>query len=66
MSIAGTVLRSSRSPYETLSKTRPLRLDADGTRIGGRGVSMIAALSDTWGVRDEIDGKTVWAKLADN
>ena len=48
------------------SKTRPLRLDADGTRIGGRGVAMIAALSDTWGVRDEIDGKTVWAKLAHN
>jgi hypothetical protein len=48
------------------SKTRPLRLDADGTRVGGRGVAMIAALSDTWGVRDEVDGKTVWAKLAHN
>ena len=48
------------------SKTPPLRLDADGTRVGGRGVAMIAALSDTWGVRDEVDGKTVWAKLAHN
>lgn len=31
------------------------------TSIGGRGLQVVEACSTTWGVRDETDGKSVWA-----
>ena len=33
----------------------------DSTR--GRGLQLIATVSDDWGVREELGGKTVWARL---
>ena len=42
----------------------PVRLHPDGVLVGGRGVQLVAALARDWGVRDEADGKTVWAELA--
>jgi anti-sigma regulatory factor (Ser/Thr protein kinase) len=29
----------------------------------GRGLALVAAFSDAWGVRDRVVGKTVWARL---
>lgn len=29
----------------------------------GRGLTLVAALADAWGVRDRVIGKTVWARL---
>jgi anti-sigma regulatory factor (Ser/Thr protein kinase) len=33
-------------------------------RHGGRGISIVAALSSAWDTDPEADGKTIWAKLA--
>ncbi|MGW0736096.1 ATP-binding protein [Streptomyces sp. NPDC002851] len=30
---------------------------------GGRGLRIVAGLTDAWGVRDRAVGKTVWAEL---
>src|SRR5205085_1114031 len=30
------------------------------TDIGGRGLLIVAALADRWGVESEVDGKSVW------
>lgn len=35
----------------------------DPLSTGGRGLSMVAALSESWGVRPEGDGKVVWFTL---
>ncbi|KND39583.1 ATP-binding protein [Streptomyces acidiscabies] len=40
--------------------TPPLLGDEDA----GRGLHLVAALSDTWGVKRNVIGKTVWAHLA--
>jgi hypothetical protein len=32
-------------------------------RHGGRGISIVAALSDAWATDREPDGKTIWATL---
>ncbi len=37
--------------------------DPDLDSPGGRGLHLIDALSESWGVREELDGKTVWARL---
>jgi anti-sigma regulatory factor (Ser/Thr protein kinase) len=42
----------------------PEHLYTDAARQGGRGVRLVAALSNEWGVRVEPDGKTVWAEVA--
>jgi anti-sigma regulatory factor (Ser/Thr protein kinase) len=42
----------------------PERVPANAHRAGGRGVSLIAAISHAWGTRDEVDGKTVWAEVS--
>lgn len=34
--------------------------DPDVEAINGRGLALIAALAETWGIREENDGKTVW------
>jgi anti-sigma regulatory factor (Ser/Thr protein kinase) len=55
----GTVLvevfdRSHRLPY--------LR-DGDPEATAGRGLHIVDQLAATWGVREELSGKTVWARL---
>ena len=39
------------------------RTPTGGKDRGGRGIAIVAGVSDAWGVRDEDDGKTVWARL---
>lgn len=34
--------------------------DPDVEAVNGRGLALIAALAETWGIREENDGKTVW------
>ncbi|MCX5207101.1 ATP-binding protein [Streptomyces sp. NBC_00237] len=42
----------------------PLLCEADPSDTGGRGLALIAAVSDAWGVRqDGEEGKTVWFAL---
>lgn len=36
----------------------------DGTDEGGRGLLLVSALSDKWGVRERDFGKVVWAEFA--
>jgi anti-sigma regulatory factor (Ser/Thr protein kinase) len=43
--------------------TRPRRASPSLTARGGRGLSIIAALADDWGVRGGHDEVTVWAHL---
>ena len=44
------------------SAARPrLYYGPSATRSQGRGLQMVAALSSSWGVTDESDGKSVWA-----
>ncbi len=41
----------------------PLVSDADPESTGGRGLHLIDAVCEKWGVREELEGKTVWARL---
>lgn len=46
------------------SRTPPHRdLHPPPTRAHGRGLHLVAALSSSWGVTDELDGKSVWASF---
>jgi anti-sigma regulatory factor (Ser/Thr protein kinase) len=46
------------------STTAPERLDADAEAPDGRGLTIVAALSDAWGVDRDGLGQCVWARLA--
>lgn len=46
---------------DTQSDKRPY-VCADGQDIGGRGLVLVDALSDAWGVSPEAIGKTVWVE----
>jgi anti-sigma regulatory factor (Ser/Thr protein kinase) len=41
----------------------PRLADAEVDATGGRGLRLIDTVSADWGVREELDGKTVWAQL---
>ncbi len=45
---------------------RDLRLDvgAAGTLAGGRGLLLVEAVADDWGIRPALGGKVVWARFA--
>ncbi|MEV5750837.1 ATP-binding protein [Actinoallomurus sp. NPDC052308] len=45
------------------SMTEPRRTRAALSSLGGRGLSIVEALSDGWGVSHESDSTTVWAEL---
>ena len=47
------------------SFTHPAPAAHNVANLGGRGVRLVAALSNAWGTREEPDGKTVWAELRD-
>ena len=42
------------------STTRPEPAPPDDERPSGRGIMLVAALAQEWGVQEEEDGKTVW------
>lgn len=77
--LASNAVRHARSPFCVSISRSPdaIRIEVrdasfelpeyvrtSAAQTGGRGVCLIAALSRAWGIRDELDGKTVWAELA--
>ncbi|WP_369056068.1 SpoIIE family protein phosphatase [Kineococcus terrestris] len=46
------------------STRHPRERHADEDALGGRGLGIVEAVADAWGVSAEGDGKTVWAELA--
>jgi hypothetical protein len=77
--LASNAVQHARSPFRVsisrpstairievrdASFKRPECIRANPSRAGGRGISMIAAISHAWGTRDEVDGKTVWAEVS--
>ena len=41
----------------------PARVREDPNALDGRGLALVAALSSSWGVRDDPTGKAVWFEL---
>ena len=52
-----------RVEVRDLGAALPERLPPDPSRIGGRGMMIVEALSARWGTAPEEDGKTTWAEL---
>jgi len=50
---------AERRPAHAESAAAP----EDGLAESGRGLLLVAALADEWGVRERVVGKTVWARL---
>jgi two-component sensor histidine kinase len=48
------------------SSERPRQRAADSTEESGRGLALLRALSEQWGVIELDDGKAVWFTLADS
>jgi len=46
------------------SMVPPEHVRGHADRNGGRGISIVAALSDLWDTEPETDGKTIWATMA--
>jgi anti-sigma regulatory factor (Ser/Thr protein kinase) len=46
------------------SASGPRLRPSDASRVGGRGIALVAAIAADWGTRTEPDGKAVWATLA--
>jgi anti-sigma regulatory factor (Ser/Thr protein kinase) len=42
----------------------PRQVGGNADRLGGRGIALVASLSQSWDTRRETDGKTVWATMA--
>jgi anti-sigma regulatory factor (Ser/Thr protein kinase) len=42
---------------------RPIRREAASTSTSGRGLALVEAVADNWGVDERADGKVVWAEL---
>ena len=77
--LATNAVRHARSPFvvtltrgsgtvriavRDTSVERPIRIVRDDFASGGRGVRLVAALANDWGIVDEVDGKSVWADVA--
>jgi hypothetical protein len=45
---------------------RPLMLKAGPSDVHGRGIAIVAALADAWGVAERSGVKTVWFSLRDS
>jgi anti-sigma regulatory factor (Ser/Thr protein kinase) len=48
------------------SPRRPIARHYSAEATTGRGLGLVAAVADRWGVQPDRDGKTVWAELASN
>jgi hypothetical protein len=62
-----TVSRSSSAikiAVRDASMVPPEHLSGRADRDGGRGISIVAALSEVWATDPETDGKTIWATMA--
>nr|BFD84609.1 hypothetical protein StreXyl84_40100 [Streptomyces sp. Xyl84] len=58
----GTFLRIE--VHDPDSRALPTLVDADAESEGGRGMALVAAISDRWGVRLLADRKVTWCELA--
>ncbi len=47
---------------DTQSDRMPVLREANGQELKGRGLFLVDSVSDKWGVREEVIGKTVWAE----
>ncbi len=56
----GTALRIAVGDGST---RHPAARDAAPDALGGRGLAIIDALAQSWGVTDQGEGKVVWAQL---
>jgi anti-sigma regulatory factor (Ser/Thr protein kinase) len=56
----GSTVRISIRDWSTM---RPRLRDAGPAALSGRGLRLVDALADGWGVDADPDGKTVWAEL---
>ena len=63
LSIAGGVLELTVGDHDTRSP-RPRRQRSDDEATSGRGLMLVEALSDDWGVSERMDGKEVWFRVA--
>ncbi|MEU6093418.1 ATP-binding protein [Streptomyces sp. NPDC047079] len=45
------------------SSHRPVAADPGPEATSGRGLLLVTALAQSWGVRDRVVGKTVWARV---
>lgn len=52
-----------RVSVSDLDSRRPVLFPQDDGALGGRGVALVDALADDWGVDDLPDGKAVWFRL---
>lgn len=51
-------------PVLQTRRTKPGGRQRAGVPLGGRGLSIVEALADAWGVRRQPAGTTVWARLS--
>jgi anti-sigma regulatory factor (Ser/Thr protein kinase) len=56
----GSVIRIAVSDW---SAVRPVMREGSPGSVAGRGLRLVAAVADDWGVDPSPDGKTVWAEL---
>ncbi|MCI2237455.1 SpoIIE family protein phosphatase [Paenibacillus sp. TRM 82003] len=69
-SATGVLLRYDRAArrltisVQDRSTRHPRERHADPDALGGRGLGIVEAVADDWGVSLEGEGKTVWAELA--
>lgn len=55
--------RGVRVSVSDLDSRRPVQFPQDDGALGGRGLALVDALADDWGVDDHPDGKAVWFRL---
>ena len=61
LTCTGSALRVSVRDYSPTPIPRPRPIDIGAFR--GRGLHLVAALSQSWGVHQHSDGKTIWVSL---
>ncbi|HET9257181.1 MAG TPA: ATP-binding protein [Pseudonocardiaceae bacterium] len=61
LTVTASALRVSVRDFRPgpIPRTRPIDIDS----FRGRGLHLVAALAQTWGVEPHSDGKTIWASL---
>jgi anti-sigma regulatory factor (Ser/Thr protein kinase) len=62
VSIARTVSEITIAVRDA-SPDLPRQVGGNADRLGGRGIALVASLSQAWDTRRETDGKTVWATM---
>jgi len=55
--------RGFRVTVSDMDSRRPVLFPQDDGALGGRGLALVDALADDWGVDDLPDGKAVWFRL---